>query len=372
MWFADANEETALLRVEMLPANEGDALWVEYGNPVAPRRFLIDCGYKSTYREVLARFDADPGLTLELFLLTHIDADHIAGAVPFIADARVTPERVRQVWFNGREHIVDLLGAEQAEYFTHYLTTRGFAWNTAFNGERIFVGGADFPPPIELDGGMRLTLLSPELEQLRVLADHWTDELEAVLRKRRRRSVEELVEETPSRLQPDVLGGPDIRRLAAKPFVGDDKAPNGSSIAVLAEYRDPVDDNAEKSVLFAGDAFAPVVARSLTRLLAKRGIERLPLTALKVSHHGSAGNTSQELLDLLDCRHFLISTNGTRHGHPNPECIARLIAATRDAHLYFNYGTNVNRIWSNARLERDHRYTPHYPEDGREGLVVEL
>lgn len=67
---------------------------------------------------------------LKLFLLTHIDADHIAGTVPFIADARVTPERVREVWFNGRAHILDLLdvlGVEQAEFFTHDLQTRGFA-----------------------------------------------------------------------------------------------------------------------------------------------------------------------------------------------------------------------------------------------------
>ena len=115
-----------MFSIEMLRANEGDALWVEYGDPAAPNRILIDCGYKSTYREILDRLDADAALAFELFVLTHIDADHIAGAVPFIADARVTPQRIGEVWFNSRKHLSDKLGVEQAEYFTHSLAKRKF------------------------------------------------------------------------------------------------------------------------------------------------------------------------------------------------------------------------------------------------------
>jgi beta-lactamase superfamily II metal-dependent hydrolase len=361
-----------MFKVEMLPANEGDALWVEYGDPDAPHRFLIDCGYKNTYRTVLERFEADPALELELFLLTHIDADHIAGAVPFIADARVTPQRVRDVWFNGRSHILDLLGVEQAEYFTHHLTTRGFSWNTAFGGNRIAVGASGPPESVPLPGGMLLTILSPGTEQLRALADHWTDELEDVLRNRHLETVDELVARTPPRLQPDVLGDINVEQLAETPFVGDDKAPNGSSIAVLAEYHDVFDGGQHKAVLFTGDAFAPVVADSLARLFMQRGIEKLPLTALKVSHHGSAGNTSAEFLKLLDCKKFLISTNGTRHEHPDRECVARVIKSTRNAELYFNYTSDFNVVWAKNALQRDHRYTAHYPDDGVNGLVADL
>ena len=34
------------------------------------------------------------------------------------------------------------------------------------------------------------------------------------------------------------------------------------------------------------------------------------------------GNTTRDLIGLLDCRGFLISTDGSRHGHPDPETIA--------------------------------------------------
>ena len=34
-----------VFRIEMLPARQGDALWIEYGAPDDPARVLIDAGY---------------------------------------------------------------------------------------------------------------------------------------------------------------------------------------------------------------------------------------------------------------------------------------------------------------------------------------
>jgi hypothetical protein len=31
-----------MLSVEMLPAQHGDCLWIEYGDPAKPRRILVD------------------------------------------------------------------------------------------------------------------------------------------------------------------------------------------------------------------------------------------------------------------------------------------------------------------------------------------
>ncbi|WP_244086034.1 hypothetical protein [Desulforhabdus sp. TSK] len=56
-----------------------------------------------------------------------------------------------------------------------------------------------------------------------------------------------------------------------------------------------------KSVLLTGDGFSPVIEASLSKLLLKRGAERPRLDALKLPHHGSKGNTSSHLLDLLRC-----------------------------------------------------------------------
>ncbi len=74
--------------IELLPAGHGDSLWIEYGDPEAPSRFLIDCGPQKTYKVLRQRFEAlsAKDRDFDLFVLTHIDADHIGGAIPFFKD----------------------------------------------------------------------------------------------------------------------------------------------------------------------------------------------------------------------------------------------------------------------------------------------
>jgi hypothetical protein len=223
---------------------------------------------------------------------------------------------------------------------------------------------------------MRITWLSPGREQLLALREHWTIELDEVLKRKKVGSVEELLQTTPKRLQPDVLGakGPNVTKLAAELFVSDQTAPNGSSIAFLAEYHDAFDGNKNKAALFLGDAYAPVVASSLVALLRSRKLDRLPIDACKLSHHGSKGNTSKELLSLLDCRRFLVSTSGVKHDHPDQECIARILVQKRSVpvHLHFNYESDFNRMWKPDQVQKDHRYVAHFPADAGQGLRVEL
>jgi beta-lactamase superfamily II metal-dependent hydrolase len=361
-----------MFTIEMLEAKEGDALWIEYGDPAKPHRILIDCGYKSTYREVMKRFDANPGLELELFVLTHIDGDHIAGSVPFIADARVKPANVKDVWFNSYKHLGDGLGVEQAAYFTHYLVDRHFKWNDAFGGQAVVIEENAALPVKSLAGGLKLTLLSPTREKLRKLEAVWGPELEEVMRRKGVDTEEELVDLNSAVLAPDKLGAaPNVTALAASPFKSDTTEPNGSSIAFLAEYKDAFDGNRDKAVLFLGDAHAPVVEASLRRLIADRQLGRLKIDALKLSHHGSKNNTSRELLDLLVCKHFLFSTNGNKHEHPDAECVARIVAPKRPGvELHFNYATKFNEIWK--PLEADFKYTAHIPVKDTPKLPVSI
>lgn len=362
-----------MFTIEMLEANEGDALWVEYGDPEKPYRILIDCGYKSTYRHVLKRFDADPKLRLELFVLTHIDGDHIAGSVPFIADERITKTNVREVWFNSRKHLGDHLGVEQAEYFTHHMADKRFAWNKKFGGQSVVIeAGAALP--VHEFAGLKLTLLSPTRQNLRELADKWDTELEKVMKGKKVRSVKDLVAIGSPTLAPDRLGTkPNVAKLAATEFDPDPEKPNGSSIAFLAEFKDDFDGGREKSVLFTGDAHSPVLEESVRKLLADRGQGKLAVDALKLSHHGSKKNTSKDLLDLLTCKHFLFSTNGSKHDHPDLECVARVVARKRvGTHLYFNYLTDQNRMWKAPSMHTEFGYTAHYPVAGTPGLVVSI
>ena len=68
---------------------------------------------------------------------------------------------------------------------------------------------------------------------------------------------------------------------------------------------------------------------------------------VKVAHHGSRNNISNELLDIIDCDNFIFSTNGgiANANHPDREAIANILChpqrnRNKKIHLYFNYLLN--------------------------------
>jgi hypothetical protein len=215
-------------------------------------------------------------------------------------------------------------------------------------------------PEFNFPGGMKLTVLSPTPAELSKLALNWLAALREIEPDRRwlgRR-------EHPPVPHPREL---DLNALAHTRAPRDRSITNASSIAVLAE-------SAGRAVLLAGDAHAGVLAvgiRALQKSRHRAG-ERLRLDAFKVSHHGSANATTRDLLNLIDCQNYLISTDGSGgHFHPDREAIARLItwggAAPR---LHFNYRNQFTEFWDDASLQKAHRYTAVYPQSDNAGLTV--
>ena len=93
-----------MLRVELLPAAYGDCIVCSYGTRTK-RHVLIDAGTMPTWKAELRPHLERRGIErLELFVLTHIDADHIAGAIPMLEDETL-PVKIDEVWFNGWDHL---------------------------------------------------------------------------------------------------------------------------------------------------------------------------------------------------------------------------------------------------------------------------
>ncbi|WP_244077728.1 hypothetical protein, partial [Aeromonas caviae] len=57
----------------------------------------------------------------------------------------------------------------------------------------------------------------------------------------------------------------------------------------------------------------------------QNGTDPVIFDAIKVSHHGSLHNTNVELLSLIDAPIYLISSDGSRHGHPDFEVLAEIV-----------------------------------------------
>src|SRR5215469_6282168 len=362
-----------MFRVTLLPAQQGDALWIEYGKPGSVHRILIDGGTPPTYQIVKDRIQALPPAErhFELFIVTHVDTDHIGGALKLLAD-RSLGGTFQDVWFNDQEKLPPCLdslrGPIDGAILTRVLHGLGVKPNHAFEGKAAVIPEAGELPMVSLEGGMQLTLLSPGPAQLAELNCNWM----AVLRKAGlgpgAPSAEQLNEQARRK-------GVEIRRalraetveeLANTQFVPDRSRANGSTIGVLAEY-----DGA--SCVLAGDAFAGVLVRSLHRLASDRGERRLAVTAFKLPHHGSRRNVSVELLDAVDCSMYMFSTDGSVFGHPDPEAVARVIRhGGPEPTLCFNYRSETNQRWEDSALQERYVYRVRYPAVGDMGLSVDL
>jgi beta-lactamase superfamily II metal-dependent hydrolase len=347
-----------MFTIDLMPAAEGDCLWIEYGDAADPRRVLIDTGTRGTYKTLARRMkDLPEGQRrFELFVVSHIDSDHI-GAAPHLLEKLPFDVEFGDVWFNGLRHLQpDRLGEAQAEIFSKALDKRSTNWNVAFEGRAVVVP-EDGPLPVHtLDGDMKVTVLSPYRAQLEALRPGWQAYVDAAKAKAAALAETQAADRLGELLNVDTL--------AASAFDEDDKKPNGSSIALLLEFEG-------QAVALTADAHPGVLERTVDRLLEASGDRRLALDAFQVCHHGSARNTSPALAAKLDAASWLVSTSGVRHDHPHRESIARLLKQRpplRDTRVLFNYRSAFNEVWDDPPLQRRHRFKAFYPEEGATGI----
>jgi beta-lactamase superfamily II metal-dependent hydrolase len=337
------------LTIDMLPAGHGDCLVVTYGDPV--RRILIDGGPAPKYRNGLARYlerSTAADRHFDLFVVTHVDSDHIDGAVILLQDLARLGVDFDDVWFNGWRQLSNDRGALQGEFLGALLT--GKPWNQRFAGEAVAVPDAGALPVIDLPGGARLTIVSPEPSGLDRLEREWTaavaeagfvpgDEAASLALLKKRKA-----------LQPKARG--------EALYGGDNSVANASSIAFVLEY-------GGRSCLLTGDGYADVLTRGLDRLRRERGVDRLPIDVVKLPHHGSAYNVRPELFRTVDCTRFLVSTNGDYFKHPDPETLQLLAREVGECEVVFNHDNEVVRRWETVlEPELRERLTAVYPSAG--------
>lgn len=361
----------SVFELTMFPATEGDCLLVTWGTDRAKlRHILVDGGRGGTWKHLqpALRSIADDGGTLELLVLTHIDADHVDGLNRMMEqEPPLVPQRV---WFNGYNQLRRLLppggfrpsGFAGADRYSEALKRMGWDVNAEFDGEPVMI--ETFPQAFHIEG-LSITLLSPDRGKLAPLMAEWEEwraGQDDAGTGRQESEVEARFGPLGKRPMPDVL---DVEKLS-QPSPPDNSTPNGSSIAMVAEYDG-------RRVLLAADAHPDLLEEGLATLAAADG-GRCRLNLLKLSHHGSRANLTQEMLDKLECSNFAISTNGSRFGHPDPEAIARLLRYGGEKHktLFFNYASERTSPWDDDKLRERWSYDCVFPEEPDYPLVVPI
>ena len=127
-------------------------------------------------------------------------------------------------------------------------------------------------------------------------------------------------------------------------------------------------------MLWLADSHPTDVSRSLLKL-GYSPTNPLICDFVKVSHHGSRGNNSDDLYDLIRCDNYIMSVDGENNYYlPNKECIAGILRNPNrkngsEYHFYFTYdnpalrnifnvdGYDVYKKWKfSTHFLRDHKW----------------
>ena len=320
------------LTIQFFDAQGGDAIWIRYlGNDARWHNILIDGGYIGSYDEIFKPVIdsiSTAGELIDLWIVTHIDLDHIGAIVSFIRDSSIQDKDklLGSCWFNHAGYTIpddsSKIGYRQGIRLRDFLEGIGKLGNEKITDE---TGTAEFY-------GLQLKLLSPNAEKIAAADRDWVE-------REKKTSIRMARSDSDHHKR--------IEDFDLKTFNEDTDIVNGSSITFILKFKGV-------SGLFLADGHPSDVVGSLKRLNYTLQCPLL-LSFVKVSHHGSKYNTSQELLELIRTGIYVISANGISNKHPDKETLARILKfhLSIGQTIIFLFAANTSHIRSLFLVDKD-------------------
>ena len=383
---------------EALEAAEGDALLLHWGKPADPRLAVIDGGPRGTYARTLrprlqqirqSRVGRSETLPVRLAMVSHIDADHIAGMIDMFGEmveakegSAPAPFEVDTLWHNSfddllgndADELVDLLGpasratiaastagrplpgglrhdsalvaasVNQGRQLRDQASGLGVPFNAEFDG-KLVAAEPTTKVKVDVGGGLKFTVLGPFRNRVEDLQEKWA----ADLRKRASRSRAE------------------AQAIAAA--TQDKSVTNLASISVLAEADG-------KSILLTGDARDDDLLDGLKAAKLLRD-GKCHVDVLKVPHHGSDKNVSTEFFTAVTADHYVFSANGK---HDNPDVATfQMLTDARGRDKYTIHLTNMpksphggKKFFERDQADNSRRYELIVRATRAKSLVLDL
>ncbi len=366
-----------MVEVYLLPALQGDFIWIHYGEEGDWHNIIIDGGtarMQGEVRNTLEHIMIDRDEQIDAIFLSHIDSDHIGGLVTEmpLVDEDVLKEKLKAVYMNTGRGIRKKLGIAAAQLeeenvedsietedeSNNYSVAEAISWmkfleKSGFTekeeGDTTEEGLHEYTlmgDTLEI-GGAKLEIISPGEKELRNLVEkkwepykvnaqesgNYDNDTEKVLPEFCAQNLEELQKE----------------KLKYESSVN-----NKSSIAFLFRYGDDV------AIAFLGDAAAGICVDGLTACgYGKK--PRVKVDAVKIAHHGSNHNMSDRLLAAFDTNLYMVSTNGENPNGgldvPHKTTVAHLLKAHKDSDvtLLCNYNWKEDSYRDEYFTEQDKR-----------------
>lgn len=328
-----------MLKLDLFQAGKGDSFMFTW-NEAQTHRLLIDFGNQGTYRFIKSKVkDFGKG---DSVLVTHVDYDHIGGFFKWLSDKQSSLSSSASFYINTPQLVLcppesDLVGIEHGVELEQFLISKKISCIPLYLGEnnenQIIING------------LALTILSPPEKVVKELIGQWTAN-EIYKKYQLSQKAENHKVATKSELLADIN---DILKNPPAPHKWEEDLLNSSSIAFILEYK-------ESKLIFLGDANPVLICDELKRL-GYRKDNRLEVDIIKISHHGSKRNTTPELLELLKCSNYLISTDSSGpYYHPSRETLILIHKYGRPSDqtplvIYSNYPLKLDKLLSKDEQE---------------------
>lgn len=321
-------------QIKILRAGYGDSIILQCRKGDNKGIIVIDGGYSGNAKFNEFINEVENYESIDLMIMTHIDDDHLVGIKKYIEDhVDDDPFPVKELWVNCAMHIPfdlnDNLSPDKAKSLADTLVKLSTEQNAKW--EDYICDGHD-TAAIEY---AEIDVINPTMQLLQTFIEKLKDEVNYG-------AIEEkevnLANEAKNEGIKDIdIPMPELAKRIAPP--GDPKVfrelTNMVSISCIVKTDD-------FSILLLGDSYP----KEIYEALVNRGYNvenKLKVDYVKVAHHGSFDNTSNDLLDIIDCDNYIISTNGARgYRHPHRETLAHILCHpqrdySRPVNFYFSY-----------------------------------
>jgi glyoxylase-like metal-dependent hydrolase (beta-lactamase superfamily II) len=325
-----------IFTLEALQAKHGDSLLLHYGSSNDPKLIVIDGGPAGVFdkslrprlEQIKEARSPDQPLPVRLMMVSHIDDDHIRGILDLtdtLLEQRENNESmlcdITTLWHNSFDEILqnketDVLAASlnpvvklsstgdlsfppglfrdhspaavaanvpQGRRLRDNAAALTLLANDPF--EKLVALPLEKEDALDIGDGLTFTIVGPSKMRLDKLQDDWDKKLKELQKKEAAEA-----------------------RAQAAEFI-DRSVYNLASIIVLAEADG-------KRMLLTGDGLAADILEGLKEAELLDADGKLHVDLLKMPHHGSRRNMTEEFLKAVTADHYVMSANG-RHDNPD-------------------------------------------------------
>lgn len=273
------------MKISFLKAHYGDSIHIEHKG----HHVIIDGGPLCDELNAIIKDIIDKQEVIDLLVITHYDEDHILGIYKILKELSCSvslKDVVKAVWFNatklglnGNNHY---LSSQQAVGMAELLVKNDINWISLLKKRTKY--NIDDTVWIEVLYGGDVYTPQSEGQFLSSARCDWMT------------SFKEL-----------------------EPFINDDvpdDSPTNSQSIILVLH------DGERQILLSGDATPGKLYDALRQYINDGNSNHFDL--IKLPHHGSYRNITKEILNLVVCNDYIISTDGNRFFHPDKKMFMKI------------------------------------------------